>query len=502
MLRLEDADSLLALIMIPVIGALLVALLGRSARSGFVIALCTSFAMLWWVAVQLLGWVWNFSGAMVIEDYEWLPGLGAKFALGMDGISLALVALTCFLAPLTALGAKSAITERARQFWFWFLVLHAAMVGALLARDVFFFFVCWELMLVPMYLMIAIWGGKNRRYAGTKFFLYTALASLPLLVAIVWLGLKTRALPGANGSVSFLIEDFARLQLSSGEQFWCFLAFALAFAVKVPLWPLHTWLPDAHTEAPTPGSVILAGVMLKMGGYGLIRFALPLFPDAAHDAAPVIMVLSTIAIIAGSLVAMVQTDIKRLVAYSSVAHMGAVTLGTFSFTMEGASGAMFQMLAHGISTGGLFLLVGFLYERRHTRDFAQFGGIAKSMPLYAVFFVVVAMSSIALPGTNGFPGELLILAGAFRSHPALTACAAFGAILGAWYMLSAVKRTFFGPITVEANRGLKDLGAREIVIMLPLVAAIFWMGLSADGIIDIFDSGLARTLAPVLGAGK
>lgn len=489
---------MLTLLLIPVIGAVLVALFGRSPRAGFAIALCSSLALLWAAVVQLLGW--NQSGAMVSENYEWLPVIGAKFALGMDGISLSLIALTAFLAPLTALGAKSAITERTRQFWFWFLVLHAAMLGALLARDIFFFFVCWELMLVPMYLMIGIWGGKNRRYAATKFFLYTALASLPMLVAIAWLGLKTRALPGSGGNVSFLLEDIARLQLSGPEQFWCFLAFALGFAVKVPLWPLHTWLPDAHTEAPTPGSVILAGVMLKMGGYGLIRFALPLFPDAARDAAPVIMTLSTIAIVAGSLVAMVQTDIKRLVAYSSVAHMGAVTLGIFSLTIEGASGAMFLMLAHGVSTGALFLLVGFLYERRHTRDFSQFGGLAKPMPLFAICFVTVAMSSIALPGTNGFPGELLILAGAFRSNPVLAACAALGAILGAWYMLSAVKRTFFGPITVEANRGLADLGAREIIIMLPLLAAIFWMGIGADGITNLFEGGLARTLAPLLGA--
>lgn len=491
-----------AFMLIPLAGALATVLFGRNARSGFWIALLSSLGLLYGAGMWALMWGFNTSGAPQLETHAWLPGLGAHFAYQLDGISLVLVALTAFLAPLTALGAKSAITERHGQFWFWFHILHAAMLGALLARDLFFFFVCWELMLIPMYLMIGVWGGKNRRYAATKFFLYTALASLPMLAAIIWLGLKTRDLPECNGAVSFLLEHVAKLALSPTEQAWCFAAFALAFVVKVPLWPLHTWLPDAHTEAPTPGSVILAGVLLKMGGYGLIRYAIPLFPLAAHDAAPLMMTLGTIAIIAGSLCAMVQTDIKRLVAYSSVAHMGAVVLGLFSLNIEGASGAMFQMLAHGISTGALFLLVGFLYERRHTREFAAFGGIAKSMPLFAVFFVVTAMSSIALPGTNGFAGELLILAGSFKASPVLAAFAVLGAILGAWYMLGAVKKTFFGPLTLAENKALVDLGAREILIMVPLVIAIFWMGLGADGIIDLFEKPVSAAIAATSGVGK
>jgi NADH-quinone oxidoreductase subunit M len=489
-------------LLIPLAGAAATALFGRSARSGFWIALLTSLGMLWAAGMYALLWGWNIDGKPELETLEWLPGLGVHFAFQLDGISLVLIALTAFLAPLTALGAKSAITERHGQFWFWFHILHAAMLGALLARDLFFFFVCWELMLVPMYLMIAVWGGKNRRYAATKFFLYTALASLPMLAAIIWLGLKTRELPGAGGAISFLLEDVARLSLSPTEQLWCFAAFALAFVVKVPLWPLHTWLPDAHTEAPTPGSVILAGVLLKMGGYGLVRFAIPLFPLAAREAAPLLMTLGTIAIIAGSLCALVQTDIKRLVAYSSVAHMGAVVLGLFSLNVEGASGAVFQMLAHGVSTGALFLLVGFLYERRHTREFSAFGGLAKPMPIFAVCFVVTAMSSIALPGTNGFAGELLILMGAFKASPTLAAIAVLGAILGAWYMLGAVKKTFFGPVSVSENSSLADLSAREVLIMLPLVVAMFWMGLGADGIIDHFEGPLSKALAAAAGALK
>jgi NADH-quinone oxidoreductase subunit M len=483
---------LIWLLLIPLFSSALVLAFGKHERSAFGIAFISSLLSLG-LGLLLAGRFSPAENGLAFESQTtWLPSLGITLSLGIDGIALMLVQLTLFLAPITLYAARSSIENRQQSFCFWFLILNFSMLGTLLVRDLFLFFVFWELMLIPMYLMIGIWGGKNREYAGLKFFLYTIVGSVPMLIAIVYLGVLAG---GGAGHSNFSYDAIASLSLSLGEQIACFLACGISFAIKMPLWPFHTWLPDAHTEAPTPGSVLLAGVLLKMGGYGFVRIAIPFFPEGAQAFAPVICVLALIAIIAGSLVAMVQTDVKRLVAYSSVAHMGAVMLGLFCLNREGLSGGMFQMLAHGISTGGLFLLVGFLYERRHTREFDQFGGIAKVMPLFCVCFVFVSLSSLALPGMNGFVGEFLIFAGAYARHPALAAFAVLGAILGAWYMLSAIRRIFFGNLTRPENQGLKDLTSRELLIMAPLLVAILWMGVSSQTFLDPMKPDVERVIA-------
>ncbi len=353
------------------------------------------------------------------------------------------------------------------------------MLGAFVALDTILFYTFWEMMLIPMYFLIGIWGGKERIYASMKFFLYTLVGSLLMLVAIFFLMAQHKL---QFGNYSAALSDLYRVKIAfdgtmTSPQVLMFMAFALAFAIKVPLFPLHTWLPDAHVQAPTAGSVILAGVLLKLGGYGFIRFAFPLFPQAAHLMAPLFLTLGVIAIVYGALVAMVQPDIKKLVAYSSVSHMGYVIIGLFSFNPIAISGAVYQMLNHGISTGGLFLIVGMIYERRHTREIAAFGGIAKQMPLFAVIFMIVTLSSVALPGTNGFIGEFLILLGLFQVKKGLAVIAGTGVIFGAVYMLWMFKRVMFGPITHEENRHLKDLSLREVLVMAPIILAIFVMGI-------------------------
>ncbi len=420
----------------------------------------------------------GLAGYQFQEHFSWIPALGVNYSLGIDGLSLPLILLTTFLTPIVILGSFEAVHEKTKLYYALILFLETGMLGAFVSLDVILFYVFWEAMLIPMYFLIGIWGGKERVYASMKFFLYTLLGSLLMLVAIFYLLSQHKI---QFGSYSAALPDLLRVKteftgLWSSPQVLLFLAFALAFAIKVPLFPLHTWLPDAHVQAPTAGSVILAGVLLKLGGYGFLRFAFPLFPQAVKLTAPFFMVLSTIAIVYGAWIAMVQPDIKKLVAYSSVSHMGYVMLGLFSLNSVAMSGAVYQMLNHGISTGGLFLIVGMIYERRHTREISAFGGLAKQMPLLTIVFMIVTLSSVALPGTNGFIGEFLILLGAFQRYPVLTTIAGTGVIFGAVYMLWMFKRVMFGPLENEENKTLLDLSLREAIVMSPILIAIFVMG--------------------------
>lgn len=410
-----------------------------------------------------------------IEDFWWVKDYGMSYKLGIDAISLLLILLTTFLTVLCILCSWSAITFRVKEYMISFLFLETGMIGALVALDLILFYVFWEMMLIPMYLLIGIWGDPKRRiYAAIKFFLFTMAGSVLMLVAILVLYFINQKVTGVS---TFDVLELYKLNLPIETQYWLFLAFALAFAIKVPMFPFHTWLPDAHTEAPTAGSVILAGVLLKMGTYGFLRFAIPLFPNAAYEMIPIISILAIIGIIYGALVSMMQPDLKRLVAFSSVSHLGYVMLGMFAFNMQGIQGSIYQMLNHGISTGSLFLIVGMIYERRHTRLIAEFGGLSKVMPIYAIFFMIVTLSSIGLPGTNGFVGEFLILLGAFQSNIAYGVFAATGVILGAAYMLWMFQRVMFGKITNPKNESLKDLNKREITILIPMVIMIFLMGI-------------------------
>ncbi len=399
--------------------------------------------------------------------------------LGIDGISLFLVILTTFLTPLAILSSWESVKKRVKPFMICLLTLETGMIGVFCALDLVLFYVFWEVMLIPMYFLIGIWGGERKIYAAVKFILYTMVGSLLMLVAIIYLFY-------ANGGTTFdLVEITQRLssgalQLGGQAEFWLFLAFLIAFAIKVPMFPFHTWLPDAHVEAPTAGSVILAGVLLKMGTYGLLRFCLPLFPTIAVGLAPVLSVIAIIGIIYGALVAMVQPDLKKLVAYSSVSHMGLVVLGIFAFTTQGLQGSTLQMLNHGLSTGALFLLVGMIYDRRHTRMISEFGGLAHAHPVLATIFLVVTLSSIGLPGLNGFVGEVLVLAGSFVRNKAFAAFAATGMILGAVYMLWMYQRVFLGKVTNPANTEMTDIGLREKLLLLPILLVMLWIGVYSE----------------------
>jgi NADH-quinone oxidoreductase subunit M len=408
------------------------------------------------------------------ERYDWIPAFGISYEVGVDGISLLLIVLTTFLMPLTVLSSWDSVRERSREFMICMLFLESGMIGVFAAVDLFLFYVFWEATLIPMYFLIGVWGGPRRIYAAVKFMLYTMAGSLLMLVAILALYFLHRQ---ATGEATFNLFQLLQLDLPMSTQRWLFLAFFLAFAIKVPLFPFHTWLPDAHVEAPTAGSVILAGVLLKMGTYGFVRFCLPLFPRASLEATSIIALLAVVGIIYGALMALVQTDIKKLVAYSSVSHLGFVMLGIFAFTSQGLDGAVLQMVNHGLSTGALFLLVGMIYDRRHTRLIVDFGGLAKVVPLFAAFFLVVSLSSLGLPGLNGFIGEFLILLGAFRTLPAFAVIGALGVILAAVYMLWMYQRVMFGEVVHEENKRLLDLNLRELIVLVPIVLAIVWIGL-------------------------
>jgi NADH-quinone oxidoreductase subunit M len=478
-----------ALLLIPLVGAAIVLVLPARAGTADATAVESPVARqvaFWFFMLEFvvsLGLWWSFNpadtGWQASVDVAWIPTWGVRFTLGIDGIALMMVLLTTFIMPLSALGSWTSIRTKVRSYYALLLILTSGMLGVFLARDLFLFYVTWEVMLVPMYFIIGIWGGERRIYASIKFFLYTFLPSLLMLVAIIYLGLHLKT---AAGTPDFSYDHLLAAgtgAITERAALWLFAAFSFAFAVKVPMFPFHTWLPDAHVEAPTAGSVILAGIMLKMGTFGFLRFALPLFPGAAMNPTVrmVILVLAVIGIIYGALVAMVQPDFKKLVAYSSVSHLGFVMLGIFALTLQSVQGALMVMINHGISTGALFLLVGIIYERRHSRLIESYGGIARVVPMFAAILTFVSLSSIGLPGTNGFVGEFLVLIGAFRTYPVLAVISATGVIFAATYLLWALQRILFNPLDKAENADIPDINRRELALLVPLIAVIIWLGI-------------------------
>jgi NADH-quinone oxidoreductase subunit M len=462
------------LLFMPLAGAVLVAIAPRAdellKRIGLIVSLLTFGVSL----VVLARFEVGTGGFQLTERLHWVKDWGIAYHLGIDGISLFLVLLTTLLFPVCFL-ASGGVKARVKEYVIALLITEWALIGVFLALDMVLFYIFWEAVLIPMYLLIGIWGYERRIYATIKFFLYTLAGGLLILIAIVALHVSTS---NASGEVTFSYLRFLDLapQIALGTQAWLFAALAVGFAIKVPIFPFHTWLPDAHTEAPTMGSVILAGVLLKMGTYAFIRFSIPLFPEIARDAAPYMMAAAVVGILYGAAVSVVQTDLKRLVAYSSVSHLGFVILGLFSFTLLGVEGSVLQMVNHGLSTGALFLLVGMLYERRHTRQIEDFGGIAAVAPVYSGVFLLVALSSLGLPGLNGFVGEFFILLGTFEANRLAAILGTGGVVGAALYLLWAYQRTFHGPITNDSNRVLKDLTTRERLVLAPLVVLIVAMG--------------------------
>ncbi len=481
-------------IIIPAIASLLVLMLPRTSPN--VIrwtALGSSFVAFFVSLMVYANFQVGDAGFQMVEKIPWIPSIGAEWHLGVDGISLFLIILTTLLTMLCIISSWNSIHERVQEYYFYFLLLEAGMIGVFAALDLFVFYVMWEVMLVPMFFLIGIWGGQRRLYATIKFFLFTMAGSVVMLAGILYVYFNTFD-PETGRNTFNLLMATEQSNYALNVQRWLFLAFGLAFAIKVPLFPLHTWLPDAHTEAPTAGSVILAGVLLKMGTYGFLRFCLPMFPQATLQFVPWISWLALIGIIYGAMVAMVQKDMKKLVAYSSVAHLGFVMLGMFALNQQGLTGSLLQQINHGISTGALFLLVGVLYERRHTRLIADYGGIAKVMPVYAVLFMIIALSSIGLPTTNGFVGEFLILLGAFASNTLYGVIATSGVILAAVYLLWMYQRIFYGKIVHEENTKLKDVTLVEAFPIIVLVILAIWIGVYPDPLIVRMEPSLQLVL--------
>jgi NADH-quinone oxidoreductase subunit M len=451
------------------------------------------------VSLPLVMWFNADDGAtfQFAEKATWIPSIGANYALGIDGISLLLIMLTTALGFLAILCSWSAIDDRVKEYYVFLLILQTGMLGVFMAMDFFLFYVLWEVMLVPMYFLIGIWGGPRKLYAAIKFFLYTLVGSVLMLLGILFLYFWQH---GQTGVWTFDIPTLSAMtSIPANYQIWVFLAFFVGFAIKVPMFPFHTWLPDAHVEAPTAGSVILAGVLLKMGTYGFLRFSLPMLPDAARDPRIVTLMvtLSLIGIIYGALVSLMQKDWKKLVAYSSVSHLGFCTLGIFVLNPNGISGSILQQINHGISTGALFLLVGIVYERRHTREIAEFGGLSTVMPVYATLFLIVAMSSLGLPTLNGFIGEFVILQGAFEANKVWAAFGVSGIVLGAAYLLWLYQRTMFGTVENPKNKTLKDVNFRELMTLLPLIAWAFWIGLYPKPFFHILEKPVEKIVRRV-----
>jgi len=495
----ESSELLSWLIGIPLAGAVAILFLPRQAPrllqgATLGVMAATLVASLPLLRVEM-GRTYHFN-----QDILWIERFGIRYHVALDGVSLWLVMLTVFIMPIAAYASFGSIQTRRKDWCFSLLLLQAAMIGAFVALDLFLFYIFWELMLIPMYVMIGVWGGSNRIRAAIKFFLYTMFGSVLMLAAILYFAYTYGKLNG--GTTSFDYFELQRVVLPRDTQVWLFAAFALSFLIKVPMWPVHTWLPDAHTEAPTAGSVILAAVMLKMGTYGYMRFCIGLFPEAASEFASTLAGIAVLfGILYGGLCAWRQSDVKRLVAYSSVAHLGYVMLGLFAATPASMEGALLQMINHGVSTGALFLLVGVIYDRRHTRMLDEFGGLAKVMPVYAALFVVATMASVGVPGLNGFAGEFLIITGTFVSNKLghvsgiQAVGAALGVIVAALYMLTAVQKMFFGPLSNAKNRHLRDINSRELIAVAPLVAMMFVLGLAPNILMSRMHDAVARTLA-------
>ncbi|MCB9029624.1 MAG: NADH-quinone oxidoreductase subunit M [Deltaproteobacteria bacterium] len=495
LLNVFNQNLLSAIIFAPLLGALWLYVFPKKEDG----SIYRGVAFLWGMitfglsCLMLLKFNSESSALQLREHASWIQGFGVHYSLGVDGISVFLVMLTTFLMPIVVLASHSVKTNL-RSYLANMLLLETAMLGTLLALDSFLFYIFWEMMLFPMYFLIGIWGGPRRIYATLKFVLYTVFGSVLMLIALlytVWQHAEQ------SGAVSFLIADLVKTNFSLQEEILLFAAFALAFGIKVPIFPFHTWLPDAHVEAPTGGSVVLAGVLLKMGLYGFIRFAYPLFPNGAEVFAPYLAILAVIGIVYGALVAWAQSDVKKLVAYSSVSHLGYCVLGFVAFNTISATGSIYQMLNHGISTGALFLLVGVLYDRRHTREISEYGGLASKVPVFAFLFLVFTLSSIALPLTNGFVGEFLILYGSFQTFPLITIVAVSGVVLGAIYMLTLYLKTMFGEIDEAKNGSLTDVNTRELVTLLPLLFMVFYMGIFPQKMLSMIEPSVVSYIQMV-----
>jgi NADH-quinone oxidoreductase subunit M len=495
-----------ALLAIPLVGALAIWAHGATAGKGLPaerqMSAARNIALAFFLVlfVASLGLWWSLdvadAGMQARVDLPWISDWGVGFRVGVDGMAAMMVLLTTFIMPLAVLGSWTSVRSKPHAYYALMLVLTTGMLGVFVARDLFLFYAMWEVMLVPMYFIIGIWGGARRLYASLKFFIYTFVGSLLMLVAILYLGSAAGGPAGFDFSYDAVLD---RARYGGTAALWLFGAFFAAFAVKVPMFPFHTWLPDAHVEAPTAGSVVLAAIMLKLGTFGFLRFALPFFPTAVTTpwVQNTILALAVVGIIYGALVAMVQPDFKKLVAYSSVSHLGFVMLGIFALTVESVQGALMVMINHGISTGALFLLIGMIYERKHTRMIEAYGGIARVVPMFAALLTFVSLSSIGLPGTNGFIGEFLVLLGAFRTHPVLATVATTGVIFAAAYLLWAIQRILFNPLDKQENEHISDLNARELLLLAPLVACIIWLGVYPAPVLRRMEASATRVVTLV-----